>query len=189
NVNQMFRVNGAVQTWFNVIVKDITLLGQMQWLPLLAGVLLALSQYVPEMVDKRLKLTLHLPLPEKNIMAAMLGYGAAVLVTLFALTYLILTVGLGVYYPSEIVHSALWASLPWFLAGLTAYFCVAWVCMEPVWRQRIADTLMAVCLLSLFFIDAKSGAYATFVFYSIAIVCVVAAFPLYSMVRFKDGVQ
>ncbi|WP_418895465.1 hypothetical protein [Limibacterium fermenti] len=189
NVSQMFRINGAVQTWFNVIVKDITLLGQMQWLPLLAGMLLALSQYVPEMVDKRLKLTLHLPLPERKIMWVMMAYGAAVLVTLFVLTYLILALWLGIYYPREIVVSAVWASLPWFLAGLTAYFCVAWISLEPVWRQRIGDALIAVCLLSLFFFNAKSGAYVPFVFYGAAIVVAVSVLPLYSMFRFKDGVQ
>ncbi len=75
NTAQLFRVAGAVNTWENTIMKDIPLISEMKWLPVLAGLLLAIVQYVPEMQNKRLKLTLHLPLPETRIIYSMLVYG------------------------------------------------------------------------------------------------------------------
>ena len=190
NTAQMFRVSGAVNVWNNVITKDMSLLsGAMQWLPVLAGLMLALAQFVPEMTDKRLKLTLHLPLREGTTVSIMLAYGLLVLLAVFALTYGVLTAGFSAYYPCEMIAGMIWRSLPWFIAGLCAYLLAAWVCFEPVWRQRIFNALIGVCLCSFFFIAAPSRAYIPMLPWMIAFTVVCFAFPFYSASRFKDGAQ
>lgn len=61
-MEQTLRVNGAVQAWSAVLLKDMSLVPEVtKWFPLLTGLLLGVAQFIPEMTDKRLKLTLHLP--------------------------------------------------------------------------------------------------------------------------------
>lgn len=190
NAAQVFRVGGAVQTWANIILKDMPVLPTViKWFPLLIGVLIGLVQFIPEMTDKRLKLTLHLPLPETRILSSMLLYGSVVLFSFFLVMYLALFIGLQVYYPSEIVKAMTWQILPSLLGGIISYFFASWICLEPVWRQRVFNTLIAIGGLFLFCIEAKSGAYSLFLPYLICIIIVGFFFPFYSTARFKDGAQ
>lgn len=190
NTGQSFRVGGAVQAWTNIILKDIPILPSIiKWFPLLAGVLLGLVQFIPEMTDKRLKLTLHLPLPETKILSSMLLYGIIILAVFFLLMYLTLLIGLQSYYPAEIIKAMTWQILPSLLGGITSYFFAAWICLEPVWRQRVFNALIATGGLALFWIDAKSGAYSSFTLYLVLIILIGFFFPFYSTARFKDGAQ
>ncbi|MDR0572670.1 MAG: hypothetical protein LBG96_01330 [Tannerella sp.] len=190
NTGQMFRISGHVQTWSSVLLKDMSVLPEIaKWFPLLVGLLVGLVQFVPEMTDKRLKLTLHLPLPELKIVLSALLYGAIVLFLIYLLMYMILGAGLRFYYATEIITSMTWQLLPYFLGGLAGYIFTAWVCLEPIWRQRIFNASAAVGGLYLFFMDAKQGAYITFLPYLVALVIVGFCFPFYSAARFKDGAQ
>ncbi len=190
NFGQLFRIRGAVQAWADVILKDAALLsGIIEWIPLLAGILLGLAQFVPEMEYKRLKLTMHLPLTESRIISVMLLYGIMVLVSFYLLGYGCLLAGTSIYYPSEIVEAMVEKSLPWFLGGFAGYLFSAWVCFEPVWRQRIINAFAAVCALSFFYIASGSGTYIPFIPYLIVLIIVAFSFPFYSAIRFKEGVQ
>ncbi len=189
NVQEMFRVSGAVAVWTDTLLKDINVLSKLQWLPLVVSILFGLSQFVPEMTNKRLKLTLHLPMPEDKITFAMLAYGVLCLLALYGIVYATILIGLQMYYPAELVLAMFNASLPWFMAGLIGYLLVAWICLEPVWRQRVFNSLIAVYTLTFFMLTAKSGAFAPFIPYLMAATLVVFFFSFYSMCRFKDGAQ
>lgn len=190
NTGQAFRVNGAVQTWAGVILKDAAVLpSQVKWLPVLAGILLGISQFSAEMVDKRLKLTLHLPLTESRIMSVLLAYGLGVLFLLFSAGYLFILWGLSSYYPHEILTAMSWFSFPHMLGGFFGYLFAAWICVEPVWRQRIGYTFVAVAFLSLLYIEALSGAYLPFLPFLLILLLISFTFPFYSMARFKEGAQ
>lgn len=190
NTAQTFRLEGSIQAWSGVILKDVPVLPSfVQWAPFLTALMIAFMQFVPEMNNKRLKLTLHLPRPESRILSVMLCYGITVLAGIFLITYIILTILFSAYYPAEILKLVLWKSLPWFLGGLASYLLAAWICIEPVWRQRIFNTIISVCLLSIFTISAISGAYIPM--FVVLIVATIASFtfPFYSAARFKEGWQ
>jgi drug/metabolite transporter superfamily protein YnfA len=190
HTNQQFRLNGAVMVWSSVVLKELSILPEMtKWFPLAVALLIGLIQFIPEMVDKRLKLTLHLPLPETRILSAMLLYGVGLLCALYLLMYATLSVGLRLYYTSEMMNALNLQLLPYFLGGLTGYLFVAWVCLEPVWRQRIFHALAAVGGLYLFYMDAKQGTYSTFLPYLAILLIVAFCFPFYSTARFKEGAQ
>lgn len=190
NTGQTFRVEGSVQAWGNVILKDADVLPSIiRWLPLLAAVAIAFTQYIPEMTNKRLKLTLHLPLPETRIVSGMLGYGIIVLLSVYLAACLILAAGMSLYYPREIMGAMLCKSAPWFSAGMAGYFLAAWICLEPVWRQRIFNAFISVCALSLFLTEAPSGAYAPLMPVLILLVFFSYGFPFYAAARFKEGKQ
>ena len=189
DILQQLRTAGAVNFVEAVVQKDIFLLPLMKYLPVLAGILLAISQYTPEMQNKRLKLTLHLPLSESSIISAMVGYGLIVMSTVLIVSFAILLIGLRILFPIEIVCANLLSALPWFLAGLAGYLLAAWVCLEPVWKYRVFNSIPGIGILSFFFISAKSGGFITFLPELAIIIVVSFSFGYYSVARFKEGAQ
>ena len=77
---------GMPHLWEVFILKNVVLLDQIKVLPLLAGIIMGITQFIPEMTKKRFKLTLHLPLGENRIVCLMLGYGMVCLLLLFAVS-------------------------------------------------------------------------------------------------------
>jgi hypothetical protein len=181
------RLMGMVNYWESTIQKGLSFFGYFEYLPLLLGILLAVTQYVPELQSKRLKLTLHLPLPEKNIMAVMLTYGLAVELVFILITVPLLLFGLSFRFPQEIVRGAFQLILPWFLAGLAAYLIASWICLEPQWKQRVLNCIPGVGMISFFFIGVKAGAYQPLIIYLIGLIVLAFTFSFYSARRFKEG--
>jgi hypothetical protein len=190
HTGQLFRVDGAVATWGSVLLKDTFLLpGAARWVPLVAGVMLGLAQFVPEMTDSRLKLTLHLPLPERRVVAVMLLYGAGVLAALYVVSAGVLWGWLARYYPAEILAGMGWRVLPWMVAGIAGYLFTAWTCVEPAWRQRVVNALVALAALPVFYIEATPGSYLTLLPLLAVVVASGFCFPFYSAARFKEGAR
>jgi hypothetical protein len=183
------RLIGAGVVWEDVVQKGTTYFDYLKFLPLLAGVLLAVVQYAPEIINKRLKLTLHLPLPEHKIMLTMLAFGVGSLAVVFTATYAAVAVGLARYFPAEIVQWNLASMTPWLWGGIAAYLLSVWVCLEPVWRQRVFDALLACGLVALFYFDAPPGAYTPFLPCLLVLTALSVTFSFYSLIRFKDGEQ
>jgi hypothetical protein len=132
---------------------------------------------------------LHLPLPESRIIATMLAYGLFALFILFLATSVILQTGLSLYYPPEIITAMNWKCAPWLLAGFAGYLFSAWICFEPVWKQRVFNALIATGLLILFHLEGPSGAYIPFLPWLAGLTLISFSFPFYSASRFKEGAQ
>lgn len=187
NISQNLRVTGVDMVWDMIVQKGVYYFSNIKYLPLLAGILLALSQYVPEMTNKRLKLTLHLPLAESKIMLTMLSGGIISLAIVFILSYLTIYLGTRCYFPIEIAYWNATVTLPWLLGGITAYLLTAWVCLEPVWRQRVLNSIIAAIIITLFYFEASPTAYYPSMIYLFIITISGIAFSFYSLIRFKDG--
>lgn len=189
DILQLLRTSGAVNFVETVVQKDVALLPLIKYIPALSGILLAISQYVPEMQNKRLKLTLHLPIPESSIVSLMLGYGFMVMFLLLFVVFTILLIGLGILFPVEIVCANFFSALPWFLAGLAGYLITSWASLEPVWKYRVSDAIAGLCCLSFFFISARSGGMTAFLPVLMTIIIISFSFAYYSVTRFKEGAQ
>lgn len=188
NTSKMLQA-GPIPVWGFILEHDLSLASHLKYLPGAAGILFAIVQFAPEMQNKRLKLTLHLPLNESRIVCTMLGYGVAALTVLFLLTCLILLGGLALWFSKEIVFATFMKVLPWFLAGYATYLLGAWISFEPVWLQRVLNALPAACIVSFFYIEAPSGGYVPFLPYLIAVIAASFTFSFFSIHRFKSGVQ
>lgn len=190
DTDQIFRISGATSVWSNTIMKSMSIVPQtLMWIPTIAGLLLACSQFIPEMIEKRFKLTLHLPMSENKIVFISLLYGIIVLLLLYVITFIALIIGSNIYYPSEIVHLMICQIAPWFVAGIAVYILSTWVILEPTWKQRIFNILISLCSLSLLYIDARPGAYDYFMPYIVITTLISLSFAFYSAARFKDGAQ
>lgn len=188
--NYFLRTNDIVQAWALVIQKDAAIIPNvMKWFVPLSAIVLSAAQFSAEVIDKRLKLTLHLPKSESSIISTILLYGLVVLTLLYVIPFVVITVGLSNHYPSEII-SNLWSQIvPFLLSGYAAYFLVGWVIVEPIWRQRVCNALISLATLSVF--SLEGGSQANNYNYPFMLIIVVIAFVgvFYSTSRFKDGAQ
>ena len=188
-IYENIRQAGIVNVWEEAVQREHGLFSYFEYLPLIAGILIAISQYVPELQFKRLKLTLHLPMKEDNILLTMLLFGISVIVALMTITLIILLWGINRSFPPEIVNDVFMQLTPWFIAAPASYLMTAWVCLEPQWKQRIMNIIPAFLFLSLFLLNAKSGSFNYFDTFLIVAIVVSFFFPFYSTARFKEGLQ
>lgn len=188
-VQRVITFKGAAHIWEVMLEKEVVFIDILQYLPVLLGILLALVQFVPEMTQKRLKLTLHLPFPQRKMILLMTGAGLAALLVLFVVQLLVLWGYFRALLAPELVSRILLTALPWYLAGLTLYPLTAWVCLEPTWRRRIADILVAAGVCRLFFLSETPQAYDGMLPWLVVLLSCVLFFPLLSVYRFKQGCQ
>lgn len=112
DLTHAIRLNEAVNVWYGCLFQGTSVAPWMMYLLPLAGIALGVVQYVPEMTQKRLKLTLHLPAGETQIMASMLWYGFSVILLLCLLLLLLLAAVTRLFLPSEVVGMMLQQLLP-----------------------------------------------------------------------------
>lgn len=188
-VSRSIRVAGADHIWAMAVQKELTFGDYIKYITLVSGMLLALAQYVPEMINKRLKLTLHLPLPDSRIFFSMLLFGVISLFIIYIFAYFALQLSLNHYFCREITNWSLIRTIPWFLGGIMAYAITTWICIEPIWRQRMLNSVVGLLTLMLFYFDDRPEAYNPFLPFLIIIVFAGFTFPFYSLIRFKEGAQ
>ena len=140
-VQRVITFKGAAHVWEVMLEKEVVFIDILQYLPALLGVLLAVVQFVPEMAQKRLKLTLHLPFPQWKMILLMSGIGLGALALLFIVQTAVLWGYFHALLVPELVARILLTALPWYLAGLTLYLLTAWICLEPTWKRRLPDLL------------------------------------------------
>lgn len=175
--------------WNNIIFRGVKYYAIMKYIPACAGIVLAISQFVPEITDKRIKLTFHLPQSENKSLLQMIGFGSALLIISFAIQWLMFIAISKAALPHEVVVAASKTIIPWFIAGFSAYQFTVLTVLEPVWKHRIIDIFVGGFFTSFFLLHATASAYGP----SLTIICVVTilliALPMYSGYRFRKGVQ
>lgn len=121
---------------------------------LFVGIIVATSQFLPEIIQKRLKLTLHLPLNIFKNIFLHLFIGIifiCLIITLFSIPLLRI---ISDYYPKEIVQVVFEDSLFFTLISLLTYIFISLVIME---QNRIKQLLKAVFTLLFLFYFSFQG--------------------------------
>ena len=188
-INRVVEMKGAAHVWEVMLQRDVIFIDMLQYIPLIAGILMAIVQFVPEMQRKCLKLTLHLPCPELRMIGAMLLYGGLLLGVLFAVSLGVLFVAFRAVLAPELVRHILLTAAPWYAAGIAAYLLAAWICLEPTWRRRLLYGAVAACVLRLFFLAPAPEAYDGFLPWLTLCTLCTASWSWWSVVRFKEGRQ
>lgn len=189
NINRVIELKGAAHVWEVMLQRDAIFIQSLRFVPLLLGILAGIVQFAPEMQQKRIKLTLHLPCSAEQSVGSMLLFGAGLLAMLSAVNLLLLYTFLQRHFASELVRHLLLTGAVWYVAGLTAYFFSAWICLEPTWKRRLVNLLVATGALRVFFISETPEAYNTFLPILTVYTLLTAALPFWSVSRFKEGQQ
>ena len=156
----LFRMDHAEIVWYRSIELGHIYYGMLRYVPSITALSLAVMQFLPEMRDERLRLSLHLPVRAHTIILAHLLVGSVLLASLMAVSAAGLIFVSGLYFPIELVKMALLTSAPWFLAGWCCYLGAALALLEPGLKLRIFNLLLTAGLAVPLLAEAVPGAYA-----------------------------
>jgi len=177
----------AKNYWYGILFQGFLYFKYLKYIPLIGGLVVAIAQFFPETVNKRIKLTFHLPKDENSMLLMMMEFGAVCLLLCFTLVFLLFWFLSARFLPAEIISAAVISIIPWFLAGFAAYFLVALIILEPVWLFRFLY-FAATCAILPFFIEpAVSGGYAPLNLKLVLIVILLSVSLLFSGYRFRKG--
>lgn len=179
--------SGAVETIATMLGRDLIFVDIMRFVPLIIGVCLALAQWLPEMQQKRLKLTLHLPVHYAYSISIMLLYGVVVMLGISLSNLLLLGAVEAIYLPYEIIRHTLLTMLTWYLAGIMGYLLFSWVILEPIGRMRVFALCISAALLSICYLSSMPEAYNYLLPALLLLTLLLFMLPFYSVYRFKQG--
>lgn len=186
-VQHAITFNEAHKYWYLLLFQNQLYYKSLKFIPLTIGLVIALVQYIPEITDKRIKLTFHLPINENRILLMMLGYGIMILIVSYALIFGLFMMLSYYFLPLEHVNAALSSITPWFLAGFAAYFLGALVTLEAIWKYRIAYFLASAAFILFYIESSMAGGYAV-LNWKLAVLTVAISLSLtFSAYRFRKG--
>ena len=189
NLTKVVQIRGAELLWEALVTKETVLTEILRYVPVIVGALLALSQWIPEIQRKRLKLTLHLPYSQTGMLAMITVYGLVALTVLFGLQALASAWAMGTWVPAELVTRILRTMAVWYLAGWAAYLFTSALCLEPTWRMRVVVLLVAAGALRLMFLSGVPEAYNGFFPWMFVYVLLSGGLLFSGVARFKEGLQ
>lgn len=187
NVSRVIASHGMMAVWDTLLNRDTLLIELLRFVPLVIGILLGVTQVLPEMTQKRIKLTLHLPIDNWKSIGTMVLYGAVVMVGLAVLNLGTCLIVMCLWLPAEILRHIFLTALVWYLAGALAYFFTVWITLEPTWKMRIPELLFAAACLRGFYMSPMPEAYNAFLPIMVVFTILCSALPMLSIDRFKQG--
>ena len=188
--NSMINEHGIVSLWLSMLLKDVSYVDTLTYIPLAVGLALGIAQMVPEVAQKRLKVTLHLPCPQLRLVAMMLATGLLELLVIYLLQAGVILIYDATIFHSELVGRVFLTMLPWYLAGFIGYLFVTSVCLEGTWYMRILLGLVGVAVLLVMFLQpATMAAYNYMIVTIVVFIALITIFSFGSIARFKEGHQ
>lgn len=179
----------AVAIWGAWVFKSYLFFESYHYFPLGAGVVLAALQFLPETLNKRVRLVLHLPLGEERVISHHLLAGLLLLTLVFVPAVALFTLTAWLYFPVEFQQNLALTFAPWLLAGYAGYLLTATVLLEAAWRYRVFHLLLGGAVLRLFFLgdfyDTYRRVLPVFAVWTIALFLL----PLFSSYRFRKGLE
>ena len=186
-VQHGFSFSGGANFWYNVLFMGSQFFDYFKYVPLSGGLLIAVAQYFPETIDKRIKLTFHLPLKENHVLLMMHAFGAGcLLLSYFLLIGVFISLSM-IYFPSEMVVDSIITIVPWFMAGFVAYFFVALIIMEPVWLYRVFYAMIAGFFVTIYVRSPVMAAYGPAIPGLSLLMILLSIALLFSAYRFRKG--
>lgn len=187
NISKTVEFSGIASLWEDMTEHDSVLVEMLQYLPPVAALVLAISQYVPEMQQKRLKLMLHLPYSQTRMMAVVYAYGIGLLLLVAAVETLALQLLLIHYLPQVLVSRVLLTTLVWHVAAWLVYTWIAAVCLEPTWRMRLVYLCVLAAWVGVCYLSPVAEAYNRFLPLMVLWTLLSATVIMTSVGRFKEG--
>jgi hypothetical protein len=179
----------AVSVWSAWIFKGYLFFHPYRYAPLAAGVVVGALQFLPETLNKRVRLALHLPLGEERVISHHLLAGLVALTLLLAPAAAIFAVTGWIYFPVEFQRNLALTLAPWLLAGYSGYLLTATLLLETTWRYRVLYLLLGGAVLRLFFLDDFYDVYQRVLPALAAWAVALFALPLFSSYRFRKGID
>ena len=158
-MNRLIQLKGVEHLWLIMLLKDNSFVDVLKYLPLAVGIAVGVAQMAPEMAQKRLKLTLHLPC----------GHGRPV----------------GLMLVGRVVLTM----LPWYFAGFAGYLFVSAICLEGTRSRRVMLGLLGVAVAMACFLQPAMEAYNGMIPFMLILTVGLLSLSYGSIARFREGRQ
>ncbi len=188
-MNRLIELKGVEHLWLIMLLRDNSFVDIIKYVPIVIGIAIGVSQMAPEMMQKRLKLTLHLPYPQDRLISLMLLTGIIELAVIFIIQIGIIAVYDSAILPRELVCRVILTTLPWHFAGFTAYLFTTSICLEGTWKRRVILGLLCVATLMIYFLQPALEAYNGMIIIMIIFFFLLSILSFGSVIRFKEGRQ
>ncbi len=188
-VQHDFTFNEATNYIYRILFMGYQYFGYslFKFVPAIGALAVAIAQFFPETVNKRIKLTFHLPLNENKVLLMTMLFGTFCLLAAYLVIFLLFWGFSLLYFPVEITGAALLSVSPWFLAGFAIYYFVALIVLEPVWKYRFLYFIVAIAFVPVYLQSALAGAYAPAILILVALTVLLSISLLFSGYRFRKG--
>ncbi|GET30254.1 hypothetical protein [Prolixibacter sp. SD074] len=189
DIHHQVELMGAANLWDILLFNNFNPYRWMKYLPLVTGIAIALAQFIPEIQQKRIKLTFHLPVNENRVLLQITLTGSLFLLIIFLSELLIALTGITLVLPKKLVTDALFTLAPWFLGGITAYHLTVMVIFESTVLRKLFLILIASAFIALFYQTATTGAYRP-ALPLLTVMTILTFFThLYTAYRFRKGIN
>lgn len=186
-IQRLIAMKGMDHLWMIALLKDNSFADIIRLVPLLAGIAISVAQMVPEMSQKRLKLTLHLPVDQTRLLMLMLGTGIAEILVITGVAVAVIGFYDSMVMPARLTVRIMLSVLPWVVAGFASYLLTCAICLEGSWRHRIILALAGAAFLLTMFLEPALEAYNSFLPMLIIVTVLLALLSAGSVIRFKEG--
>lgn len=188
-MNRLIELKGVEHLWLIMLLRDNSFVDIIKYIPIIIGIAIGVSQMAPEIMQKRLKLTLHLPYPQDRLISLMLMTGIIELLVIFIIQIGIIAVYDSAILPRELVCRVILTTLPWYFAGFTAYLFTTSICLEGTWKRRVILGLLCVATLMIYYLQPALEAYNGMIIIMIIFFFLLSILSFGSVIRFKEGRQ
>lgn len=188
-IQRLIALKGMDHLWMIALLKDNSFADIIRLVPLLAGIAIGVAQMVPEMSQKRLKLTLHLPVDQTRLLMLMLGTGIAEMLVITGVAVAVIGFYDSMVMPARLTVRIMLSVLPWVVAGFASYLLTCAICLEGTWRRRIILALAGAAFLLAMFLEPALEAYNSFLPTLIIVTVLLALLSTGSVIRFKEGLD
>ena len=189
NISYSIRLMGANNFWYHNTVQGGIFYSDFVYFFAFAALVFAIAQYMPEIADDRLKLTLHLPMAENTILISMIFFGTMMFFVVYFLTAASLVGIVASHFPNEVVRSVCLTILPWGAAGLVVYWAAAAIFVERIWIKRIFLIIITALYVSNLLSANNFQIYDRVIVYFIFLSLLFSIAIIYTGHRYRKGVR
>lgn len=180
---------GNLYLWQLMILKGMVPFQSLRLIPMLTGILIGVTQFVPELRKKRLKLSLHLPLNHLHTLGNMLGFGLIMTLSITTLSLGFFIAYSSLYYPREVIQAWILTAIPSIVCSCVAYLAMVWILIEPKWSKRIFNIIITLGTLYIFYQSQENLVYTPIIWFLILLIVLFALFNCISLRHFVDGIE
>jgi hypothetical protein len=173
--------------WYSILFQGFKYFSYMKFIPIAGAVAIGIAQFFPETVNKRIKLTFHLPIGENKALSIMLLYGTITIALSYFVQVGLFTAFSKLYFPNQIFYAAIVSISPWYLAGFAAYFLIGLIVLEPVWKFRFLYFLIGASYLPIYMESAVIAGYGPLNGKLLILTALISCSLLFSAYRFRKG--
>lgn len=185
HTRRLFVLDHPEVVWYRVLHLGQINYDAFKYIPVLSGIIISVIQFLPEMWEQRLRISLHLPVSSTvlvfiHLMIGLAAFCLAISPDVTALVWMTVH-----YFPADTLVTMAQTTLPWFLAGVAAYLGGTLVLIEPNLKFKAFNMIISAAVAGLYLQWAEPGQYYGIAYWQILPIFLMLLSVLLPAYRFR----